>query len=326
MLAQALTDFPTSDDPRVLMGVDVADDAGVYLLHEDLALVQTVDFFTPIVDDPYAFGQIAAANSLSDVYCMGANPITALNIIAFPEGDEPGMNVLQQILRGGFDKAAEAGVAILGGHSVDDPEPKYGMAVTGIVHPKKIWSKKGARVGDRLVLTKPLGTGILATAVKKGSPKPEWVDALIRTASTLNRAGAEAAKPFNVHAATDITGFGLVNHLYEICKPSNVGAEISFGALPVLEGVPELIEADMIPGGTRTNLNFAAGFLEVETILSEVARLIASDAQTSGGILFAVPADQVDEFTAALAERGALAHAVIGEIFETDRPVVRLNS
>ena len=309
-----LKDFPTTDNPRVLLGVDVADDAGVYLLRDDLALVQTVDFFTPIVDDPYAFGQIAAANALSDLYSMGATPITALNIIAFPEQGDPGLAVLSQILRGGFDKAAQAGVAILGGHSVDDKEPKYGMAVTGTVHPDKIWTKKGARAGDAIVLTKPLGTGIIATAIKKGNPGQGAVDTLIRIASTLNNTAAQAASRFEVHAATDVTGFGLLNHLLEICTPSGVGARVFFNKLPVLDGVAGLIDAGFVPGGTRKNLAFATPRLTLHPDVTETQVLIAADAQTSGGLLIVLPADQARELSVALAENGAPACAIIGEV------------
>lgn len=319
-----MENFPPMPHPKVILGVDDMDDAGVYLLREDLALVQTVDFFSPIVDDPYAFGQIAAANSLSDIYAMGAEPITALNIIAFPEGDDPGMDVLGRILLGGRDKCEEAGVPILGGHSVDDKEPKYGLAVTGIIHPDDLWSKSGARPGDKLILTKPLGTGILATAIKKGAASPDQIKAVIETASGLNKSAAEAGRKFSVHAATDVTGFGLVNHLLDICKMSKVGARINYHALPVLDGVLEFIRQDVVPGGSRRNRNHAGLKFIVNPALSDSEALVACDAQTSGGILFAVSAEQAEDFVAALIETKSLAHAVIGEITDSPEPVVRL--
>jgi len=323
-LAKALKNFPDSDDPRVLFGVNAVDDAGVYLIRDDLALVQSVDFFTPIVDDPFAFGQIAAANSLSDIYSMGGTPLTALNIIAFPSGDDPGMDVLAEILRGGNEKAVEGGVSVIGGHSIEDNEPKYGMAVTGAVHPDQIWSKKGACPSDLLVLTKPLGTGIIATAIKKGNPDPEWVKKLIDSAAALNKPGADAAKKFTINAATDVTGFGLVNHLGDICKASGVSAVIYAKELPVMDGVAELVKAKMIPGGTERNFDFAREHLVIENGVREFYRTIIADAQTSGGLLFSVPKDQADDFCNALREKGALSWAVIGEIVKGKNPRVRL--
>lgn len=308
----------------MLLGVNVGDDAGVYLLHDDLALVQTVDFFTPVVDDPYAFGQIAAANALSDVYCMGARPITALNIIAFPETGEPGLDALNQILRGGLDKAAEAGVAILGGHSVDDNEPKYGMAVTGTVHPDRIWTKQGAKPGDKILLTKPLGTGIIATAIKRGKPTADQVKMLIRTAGELNKTAAETALSFDVHAATDVTGFGLVNHLLEILTASNVAASLSVSALPILQGIDDLIAAGMVPGGSRKNLAFAQNRLDVAQGLAQSDLLLAADAQTSGGLLLAVPSSQAEDLVAALHSAGVASACIVAEVFAAKAPRLRL--
>lgn len=325
-LAKALKGFPVNHDPRILVGVNAGDDAGVYLLRDDLALVQTVDFFTPIVDDPFAFGQIAAANALSDVYSMGAVPITALNLIAFPSGDEPGMEVLSAILKGSYEKAKEAGVSIIGGHSVDDKEPKYGMAVTGTVHPEKFWAKKGARPGDLLVLTKPLGTGIIATAIKKGTPDPKWVRMLIETASALNKSGADAAKDFEVHAATDVTGFGLVNHLLDICKSSGTGAVIHVSELPILDGAVDLIKSGMVPGGTKKNFDFAKDRLIIDDGVENHLQILAADAQTSGGLLLSVPKDQADDLCMALKEQGALSWAIIGEMVEADEPRLRLTT
>ena len=308
----------------MLIGADGTDDAGVYLLTDEIALVQTVDFFTPIVDDPFMFGQIAAANSLSDVYAMGARPITALNIIAFPEKGELGLDVLSKILQGGYAKAEEAGVSILGGHSVDDPEPKFGMAITGVVHPDKIWKKSGAHPGDAILLTKPLGTGIIATGIKKGGTGPELEKVMAQTAATLNRAAAETAMAFDVHAATDVTGFGLINHLLEIIKQSRVKAMINISALPVIDGVRLLIDNGVIPGGTRRNLEFALPYLKVDEAVSESDLILAADAQTSGGLLLTVPLEQARELCAALDEAGALASAIIGRFDESDEQVLRI--
>jgi selenide, water dikinase len=283
-----------------------------------------VDFFTPIVDDPYAFGLIAAANALSDVYSMGAKPITALNIIAFPDGDEPGMDVLSEILRGGYDKCEEAGVVILGGHSVDDKEPKYGLAVTGTVHPDRFWTIKGAQPGDKLVLTKPLGTGILSTAIKGGKANPEQIELLIQTASALNKSAAEAAASFDIHAATDVTGFGTANHLLDLCKASDVGAEVSISALPLLSGVRELVEAKVLPGGTKRNLQHARPDLDLGPEVTETDALIFADAQTSGGLLFAVPEEQAESLRKALIDCGTLAAAIIGQITPSEAGKIRL--
>ena len=308
----------------MLYGVNAADDAGVYLLQDDLALVQTLDFFTPIVDDPYDFGRIAAANALSDIWAMGGTPITAMNIIAFPEQGEPGLDVLTKILKGGFDTTKEAGVAILGGHSVDDKEPKYGMAVTGFVHPKKIWGKGGARPGDKIILTKPLGTGIIATAIKKGSPSQEAIDELTFVATLLNQDASEAAKKFTIHAATDITGFGFLNHALEICKASGVGMEINISQIAFMSEVFALFTQGFIPGGTKKNLDFAKDHLVVDERVTEMQLMIAADAQTSGGLLFSVPPEQAEKLSAALEESGSLIWDIVGTVVEADKPFIRL--
>jgi len=309
----------------VLLGAEALDDAGVYLLSDDLALVQSIDFFTAVVDDPFAFGQIAAANSLSDLYAMGADPITALNIIAFPEFGELGLDVLSEILRGGYDKCAEANVPIIGGHSIDDKEPKYGLAVTGTANPNRLWKKSGAQPGDSLVLTKPLGTGILATAIKGGMASEDEIQSVIKTAGALNRSAMEAAKDFDIHAATDVTGFGLINHLVEICRHSGVGALVSMETIPVLGGVREFIGQGIIPGGTTANLAFAEASLIVEPGVTEDEKIIACDAQTNGGLLLCLPQDQAEDLIQSLRERGTLAWATIGTIVPSDPPIVRLN-
>ena len=320
-----LKEFPSNKNPKVLYGVNAADDAGVYLLREDLALVQTLDFFTPIVDDPYDFGRIAAANALSDIWAMGAEAITAMNIITFPEQGEPGLEVLAQILKGGFDIAQQAGVVILGGHSVDDKEPKYGMAVTGTVHPNKIWGKDGALPGDKIILTKPLGTGIIATAIKKANPSKEAVALLTKTACTLNKYAADAARKVTVHAATDVTGFGLVNHALEICRASVVGMEINISMLPVLNHVTDLIAQGHVPGGTKKNLTFAQDRLVIDDGVTQTQQIIAADAQTSGGLLLAVPSDQAKELSARLKDAGTPAWAIIGTVIESKTPVLKLH-
>lgn len=307
--------LPQITDPNVLVGPETRDDAAVYRLADGLGLVLTVDFFTPIVDDPYAFGQIAAANSLSDVYAMGGRPIAMLSIVGFPRDKLP-MAVLGEILRGGADKAREAGVSVVGGHSVDDAEPKAGYAVVGLVHPDRVWRNVGARRGDALVLTKALGTGIIATAIKQAKAPARSVDAAVRSMSTLNRAAAEAAGPVVVHAATDVTGFGLLGHLGEMTQGSKVGARIHAGRLPLLPDVVALAEADLIPGGTRRNLHAVAAMVRWDPAISEPLRFVIGDAQTSGGLLFATP--DPDELLRALAAAGVEGATRIGEIVGED--------
>jgi selenide,water dikinase len=276
--------LPVPDDPAVLVGSAGADDAGVYRLRDDLALVQTVDFFTPIVDDPYLFGRIAATNALSDVWAMGGEPITALNLVAFPL-EALGAEVLKEILRGGGDAAREAGVAVLGGHSIDDPEPKYGMAVTGTVHPGEVLTNSGGEEGDALVLSKPLGTGAITTATKRGVDAD--LDAAVAVMCELNRDAARAARAAGAHALTDVTGFGLLGHLHELTLASGLSAEIELDAVPALPGAAVLLASgDGISGGQRGNAEYAAGFVD-----GDVPALLA-DPMTSGGLLAAVPADR----------------------------------
>src|SRR5687768_5775462 len=245
--------LPRPTDPRVLVAADTADDAGVVQLTEELAIVQTADFFTPIVDDPYAFGRIAATNALSDIYAMGGRPVSALNLVAFPL-ETLGPDVLREILRGGADAAAAAGAAVVGGHSIDDPEPKYGMAVTGVVSPREVLTNAGGRVGDALVLTKPLGAGAVATAIKRGLASPELVERAVAVMTTLNDRAAEQARAAGAHALTDVTGFGLLGHLHELASASGVAAEVEAAALPAIEGVPELLADDrVLAGGSKRN-------------------------------------------------------------------------
>jgi selenide,water dikinase len=308
-LAQILEKLPAQTDPRVLVGTD--DDAGVFRITNEIALVQTVDFFTPIVDDPYDFGAIAAANALSDIYAMGATPLTALNLVAFPK-DGP-LDVLGEIMRGGAEKAMEAGVSIIGGHSIDDKEPKYGMAVTGVIHPGKLTLKGGVLPGDRLVLTKPLGTGIISTAIKNGRASKETIETAARNMKTLNKAASEAMVEAGVRGATDITGFGLLGHLHEMLHVGGVSARVKFSAVPFIAGVRELAGFS-IPGGTRNNLRYVNDKMVWGEGIAEDEKLMLADAQTSGGLLIAIAPAQLDALLAGLASRGVETRAVIGEV------------
>jgi selenide,water dikinase len=290
-------------DPNVLVGTATADDAGVYRLSDDLALVQTVDFFTPIVDDPYDFGRIAAANALSDVYAMGGRPVTALNLVAFPL-ERLGADVLGEILRGGLDVCGTAGVAIVGGHSIDDPEPKYGLAVTGVVAPDAVTTNAGGRPGDALVLTKPLGVGAISTAWKRGTCSAELLQAAVDVMVELNDAAAAAARTAGVHAATDVTGFGLLGHLHSLARASGVAAEIDAAAVPAIEGVEELLTDDgAVSGGSRRNRAYADGFTRWSDAVPAWRRRLLCDATTSGGILAAVPPERADRIPGALVGR-----------------------
>ncbi len=298
------------------MGTNTADDAAVYRLTDDLALVQTVDFFTPVVDDPYDFGRIAAANSLSDVYAMGAKPLIALNIVGFPVGILP-LEQLADILRGGADVAREAGMTIVGGHTIDDREPKYGMAVTGTVHPSAYLTNATGRPGDLLVLTKPLGTGVIATAVKRGTAPADVISEATASMAALNRDASEAALDARAHSMTDVTGFGLLGHLLEMCRGSGVTAEVWFEALPWLTGAVDLARQGVIPGGTRRNLEHVEPHVRWEGDFEEYERLLTADAQTSGGLLIAVPEERVGALVDDLRSRGTTAAAIVGRL--TDR-------
>jgi selenide,water dikinase len=290
-------------DPNVLVGYDTSDDAGVYRLTDDLALVHTVDFFTPIVDDPFDFGRIAATNALSDVYAMGATPVSALNLVAYSIQDL-GEEILRDILRGAAATAQDAGVAIVGGHSIDDPEPKFGLAVTGVVHPDAILTNAGGQPGDALVLTKPLGAGAVSTAVKRGIPGAD-LDGAVHVMSTLNRDAAAAARAAGAHALTDVTGFGLLGHLHELTLASGLAARVRAAALPAITGVLDLLaDEQAIAGGTRRNRDHAEQFTTFAARVPEPRRWLACDAMTSGGLLAAVAPDNA----------GALPGAVIGRL------------
>jgi selenide,water dikinase len=298
---------------RVLVGVETSDDAGVYLLDGDRVLIQTVDFFTPIVDDPYDYGQIAAANSLSDVYAMGGTPITALNIVGYPMKDAP-VEWLHEILRGGADKAVEAEVAILGGHTVEDPEIKYGLSVTGIGDRHQITANRGSRVGDRLVLTKALGTGLVTSAIKRGVADEAATRVATESMKTLNRAASQAMVAVGVHACTDVTGFGLLGHLYEMLSASEMAARLDAAAIPVLPSAEEWARQGITTGGARNNETYLSSFLQFEAGISAELRQVLFDPQTSGGLLMAVAPERLDALLAALESEGVRIRAVIGEV------------
>jgi selenide, water dikinase len=305
--------LPAPADPNVMVGSATADDAAIYRLDAERALVLTTDFFTPIVDDPYDFGRIAAANALSDVYAMGGRPLAALNLVGFPDAElDP--SVLGDILRGGADKAREAGIDVVGGHTIKTDEPIYGMAVTGIVHPDHVVTNVGARPGDALVLTKPLGVGIVTTAAKQDVDTRGAIVEAIALMATLNRAAGEAMQEVGVHAATDVTGFGLLGHLRNMTKASACMANVWLDAVPVLDAAWAYVREGVAPGGTHANLRYLAEHVEVGEGIDEAARLVLCDAQTSGGMLIAVGPDRVGRLVASLRERGAPCAAVIGQI------------
>ena len=339
-------------DPNILVGFDHADDAGVYQLTPEQALVQTVDFFTPIVDDPYTFGQIAATNALSDVYAMGGRPLTALALVCFP--DKADLEILERILAGGLSKMIEAGCAVIGGHSIRDEETKFGYSVTGVIHPRRIYQNAGAKVGDKLILTKALGTGVISTAIKKGKAEQGWIDAAVKSMTTLNKGAGEVianagssaghvgtdafvrpveqsstapslqpsgTQPFEIHAMTDITGFGLIGHLREILLASNVSANLSAGKVPLLDGALDCIHAAHIPGGLKNNRDFAECLVEYDPGVPDDLRTILYDPQTAGGLLICTPDGEA--LTQALNQAGVPA-VQIGEMLALAKPRIRV--
>ena len=312
-LEEILAALPPSMDPEVLVGTDTADDASVYRVSDEIAIVQTVDFFTPIVDDPYMYGAISAANSLSDIYAMGARPLFALNIVGFPDKRLP-LSVLKEILRGALEKTAEAGISIIGGHTIEDTEPKFGLAVTGIVHPDQVIPNSGALPGDALVLTKPLGVGIISTAVKSGLADEIIAQEASELMATLNRAACEAMVEVGANACTDITGFGLLGHLHEMAAGSHVDVTLSASAVPTLPAAWDLAGAGAVPGGTLNNLTYVSDHVTFAPTISRVEQLILADAQTSGGLLISLPKRRVDDLLAALHMRGVQAAARIGQV------------
>ena len=309
-------------DPNVLVGFDHADDAGVYLLAPDMALVQTVDFFTPIVDDPYTFGQVAATNALSDVYAMGGRPLTALAMVCFPEKED--IAILERILAGGLSKMIEAGCTVIGGHSIRDEEIKFGYAVTGVVNPKRVLTNGGALPGDRLLFTKALGTGVISTAVKRGMALPAWMDAATASMTTLNKIAAEVITGtgnFAVHSLTDVTGFGLIGHAREMALASKVSLKIRANALPLLEGALECIRAGYIPAGLKANREFAECVVAYEAGVSEELKTLLFDPQTAGGLLITVAAQDAERLTAALRNAGVPA-VEIGAVLPDTKPLI----
>ncbi len=308
-------------DERILIDYDDKDDAAVVRLSDGRLLVQTVDFFTPIDDDPYTFGQIAAANSLSDIYAMGATPIFALNIIGFPLNTLPKSD-LTKILQGGIDKAQEAGITIVGGHSIDDPEPKYGLVVTGEVDEDKLITNSNAQPGDKLILTKPLGTGIIATAVKGGKADEEAMSKSAQSMATLNKLAAEIMTEIGVNSATDVTGFGLLGHLIEMCEASSISAKIDYSTLPFLPLVKELAEKGIVPGGTKRNLKFVKEKVQFGEHLTDIDKLLLADAQTSGGLLISIPAEKAEKYITKFNELSKIKAVIIGEIIEMGEFVI----
>jgi selenide,water dikinase len=302
-----------SDDKRVVVDFHGVDDAAVVRLDGKEAIVQTVDFFTPIVDDPYDFGQIAAANAISDIYAMGAIPLFALNIVAFPRKDLP-MEILSEILKGGNDKAKEAGISIVGGHSIDDKEPKYGLVVTGRAEVDRLVKNSTASVGDLLVLTKPLGTGIVATGIKRGIADDSMIAEATKVMTTLNADASELMLKLGAHAATDVTGFGLLGHLLEMCQASDVSAEIKFEKLPFMNGVNKLAEKEIIPGGTKRNLAYVSSYVSFNSRISSNQKIMAADAQTSGGLLIAMPRDRTHQFVKNFNAISDIKATIVGQV------------
>ena len=312
-LEKIIKEIPKSTNPNILVDVNNSDDAAVYKITDDTALVQTVDFFTPIVDDPYDFGAIAAANALSDIYAMGAKPIFALNIVGFPSNRLP-IKVLNQILKGASDKAKEAGIDIIGGHTIDDPEPKYGMVVNGLADPKKILKNSGAQVNDAIIITKPIGLGIITTAIKRGLADKKTIEFVVKTMSELNKYAADIIQDFKVTACTDVTGFGLLGHLSELSIASKMDVEIFFDQVPIIKETWEFAGSNIIPGGTINNLNHFSKYIDWADKITDLEKNILSDSQTSGGLLFTVSQDQKNEVIEKLKENGIHSASHIGNI------------
>ena len=301
------------ENENLMVGIETSDDAAVYKINDDMALIQTLDFFTPIVDDPYVFGQIAAANSLSDVYAMGGKPVLGLNIMMFPAGKLP-MEAYGEILKGGFDKAAEAGVKIIGGHTIDDAVPKYGLAVTGFVNPAELVTNAGARAGDKLILTKPVGTGVILAGHRLGMASNADLEEAKSLMKQLNEAGAKVMRKYKIKGGTDVTGFGLAGHALKMARASLVSITISMKAVPLIGDTLSLVEEGCIPGACFTNLEYAEKDLNLSDHLSYNNKMIAFDAQTSGGLLMSVPADQAEKIADELRNIGFPFSSVVGDV------------
>ncbi len=317
--------LPLPIDPNVLISFGTRDDSAVYRLTDELAIAMTIDVFTPVVDDPYAFGAIAAANALSDIYAMGAKPVAMLSFAGFPRGTLP-WDVLQRILLGGVEKGREAGVDVVGGHTVDDPEPKCGYAVIGVVHPERVVSNAGGQPGDVLVLTKPLGSGVLSTAIKQELLGPEDIARVIDVMAALNRGAADAMLEVGAHACTDVTGFGLLGHLQEMTTASRLGAVVRAGAVPLLPRVLDLIADGVVPDGTWKNVESLQPPVTYADDVGESLRVALADAQTSGGLLIAVSAERADRLIGLLRERGTHAAAMIGELVDGEPGTIRVEA
>jgi selenide,water dikinase len=310
-------------DPNVLVGFDHADDAGVYQIAPDQALVQTVDFFTPVVDDPYTFGQIAATNALSDIYAMGGKPLTALALVCFPEKAD--LDILERILAGGLSKMIEAGCTVIGGHSIRDDETKFGYSVTGLIHPKKVLANAGAKPGDALIFTKALGTGVISTAIKKGKAEPAWIDAAVQSMTTLNKQAAEVIQQgtFRILAMTDVTGFGLIGHAREMALASNVALRLFSKDIPVLPGALACIRAGYIPGGLNNNRDFAECVVGYEAPIGAELKALLFDPQTAGGLLISIAPDDGEKLLANMQKVGIEARH-IGDVTESQKPLIRI--
>ena len=325
MLDSVLGKLARQHDPNVLVGFDTADDAGVYQLTPELALVQTVDFFTPIVDDPYVFGQIAATNSLSDVYAMGGKPISSLALVCFPENGD--IKVLEEMLAGGLSKMVEAGCTVIGGHSIRDDEIKLGYAVTGTIHPQKILANNAAQPGDRLLFTKAIGTGVISTAIKRGTADFAWIRAAVRSMTTLNKAAAEVitSGSYEVHSVTDVTGFGLIGHAREMALGSKLSVRIRASQVPVISGALECVRAGNVPGGLKANRQFAESCVEFAPEVPQDLVTLLYDPQTAGGLLIAVPAGNVERLTFDLHNAGVDA-VEIGEVLPRQSPLLSIEA
>jgi selenide,water dikinase len=310
-------------DPNVLVGFDHADDAGVYQIAPDQALVQTVDFFTPVVDDPYAFGQIAATNALSDIYAMGGKPLTALALVCFP--DKADLAILERILAGGLSKMIEAGCTVIGGHSIRDEETKFGYSVTGLIDPKKILTNGGAKAGDALIFTKALGTGVISTAIKNGKAEQEWIDTAVQSMTTLNKIAAEVIQQgdFGVHSMTDVTGFGLIGHAREMAMASDVALQLFSKEIAILHGALECVRAGYVPGGLKANREFAECVVGYEAAISDEIKTLLFDPQTAGGLLISAAASGRESLLAALQASGVSARH-IGNVTESHKPLIRI--
>ena len=316
-LKEALRDMPFIADPNLIVGMEHAEDAGVYRLSDELAIVQTIDFFTPVVDDPFIFGQIAAVNALNDIYAMGGKPLTAMNVVCFPIG-KMDISILRDILQGGLKKIREAGALLVGGHSVDDGDLKYGLSVTGTIHPDRVVLNRGAKVGDKLILTKPLGTGIVSTALKRGMAETSLIARSVNSMTTLNKRAAELMlEAADLHAATDVTGFGFLGHACEMVEGSDTGMIVYGSRVPSFPGVKELAEQGIVPGGLQRNKKYRLPMMDVEASCPEWLLDVLFDPQTAGGMLISLPPDQADRLAARMHRDGMEEAAIVGEIIDS---------